>query len=557
MANVSFVVRSTTGASGSYLRYPDGSASPGLFPARPDYDSALRASGVIVPAAASGPSTFSAIPITYGTVELDWTTTVNVASLTPSITSLLLVYSPVGIPQTVLSGTVLLDSSSTFTYLHDGLPQGQWAYYGLFGHYTTSNSSADYYQKVAEIEVLVPTDYGSTLRLWQSVPAFARASDSAMGDYGFSTDIGLTTLNALGYTYDANGNVVTLGDPIGPLLKFLSIVGFDIDGIRTTIDYIMVSRDPEIANSDTLDDLANMLGVDINVVNLGDNRLRSVLDNIGTYRRSKGTLSALQLYVSAITGSNIVLNSTTRKLTIYSQRANYITAPRDGVGIVTYRVSDTSEVLTPQAFSYAGYNAHAGDISHPSSTTWALNTSANGITGVMVHLSSPIPVVLNDFVSFSISSTTPLNLQWARLVDASGNILGFSQSVVVVNGINTVEINVAAAPANLATFTTGFIEFRADLVSRPFVGTSYLAEVNYLGAYFDGGSTRGGWLVDTNGSTLPDFRWLGSVNSSISVYSEDFGRTVGVVKDAFIECLPIQVESAYTITVFNGVRGIT
>lgn len=555
MARVSFTVRNSTSGSagGSYLRYPDGSASPGLFPARTDYDSALRDDGVqSSPTVSAVVSTFTATPITYGTVELDWFTTISTASLTPSVTSVLLVYSPRGVPQTVLSGTVLIDSGSVFTYNHTGLPQGKWAYYSLFAHYTTSDSSSDYYYKLAELEVLVPTDYGSTLLLWEQLPAFARVQDTALGNYSFSTDIGLTTLNALGFTYDAVGNVVTLGDPVGPLLKFLSIVGFDMDGIRTLIDYIMVAKDPEIANTETLNALASTLGTDITTLNLGDSRLRNVLDNIGTYRRSKGTLSAAILILSAISGSNVTLNTTTRQFTIYAQRANYITVPKTGTGLVTWRVSDNSEIVTPQVFSFAGYNAHSGDVTL-SGQTWTSVTTANGITGAMIKLSSNVPVLLGDSVYFSVSSTTPTKLQWARLVTAGGVIVGWGQTAKTINGVNYVEIDVTTG-TNPTTFTNTTMEFRVDVSSGPFIGQNYLVEANNLGTYFDGDTVRGGWLVDNFGS-VADFAWSGTKNASVSTYSEDFSRTVGAVKDIFPQVLPIQVSTYYSINAYKQIRG--
>lgn len=556
MARVSFTTKQTGASGGSYLRYPDGSASPGLFVPRGNYDSALKADGV-QDIANSAPvvSTFTAIPVTYGTVVLDWATTISTASLTPSITSVLLVYSPRGIPQTVLSGTVLSESATSFSYTHTGLPQGAWAYYSLFAHYTTSDSSSDYYYKLSEIEVLVPTDYGSTWRLWQQLPAASRASDSALGDYSFSTDIGLATLNALGYEYDDDGNVIVQGDAVGPLLKFMSIIGFDMDGLRTLIDYLMVSKDPEIANTETLDAIAAMMGLDIITQNLGDSRLRDVLNNIGTYRRSKGTLSAAKLMLSAVTGSNVTLNTTTRKFTIYSQRANYITAPQNGSGITSWRVANAVEVAAPQSFAYTGYNAASAGGSDVtlSGQTWTRTSSSHNIIGAMIKLSSPIPVLLGDFAMFSVHSSTPKQLLWARLVTAGGLVAGWGQVVKTINGSHYVEIPVTAN-TNATTFTNCTLEFLVDLSVGPFVGQYYLAEVNYLGDYFDGSTPRGGWLVDSAGS-VNDFRWLGTTNASLSVYAEDFSRTVGAVKDIFAQVLPVNVSTLYSIAAYAAVRG--
>jgi hypothetical protein len=543
MARVSFVVRGTGSGSvpGSYLRYPDGSASVGVFPPRTDYDSAIRADGLNLAPATNTltTSSFSAQAVTYGSINLEWSVPLITPTSSPSPTSVLLVYSPVGIPQTIASGTVLIDSATTTSYTHTDLTQGVWAYYGLFVHYTTEPKVDDYYEKVAELEELVPTDYGTILKLWEQIPNYAKTADIAQGDFSYSSDIGTTH-----------------GDKVGPLFKFLSIIGFDMDRIRTMVDYLMVAKDPLLANSESLDAIAQMVGIDLRISDLGDKRLRSLLDDIGTFRRSKGTLTGLSLFAKAISGSNITLNDTTKKFTLFSQRVNYITVPKTGTAITTWRVAHSSEINAPLAFAATNYNAASAGGSDValSGQTWTLTPNAHGIVGARIKLSSPIPVKLGDFVQFSVHSSTPQKLTWVRLTDISNNLMGWGRVVANIGGISYVEVDVTAF-SNTATFTNGYIDFMVDLTAGPFVGNNYLAEANYLGSYFDGDTVRGGWLIDA--STISDYRWAGSANNSVSIYAEDYKRTQGVVSDLFTSAIPITQESRYAIQTYNGIRGVT
>jgi len=313
MARVSFVLRQLpSSGSGGFLRYPE--VTGGAFPARTDYDSALRADGLQLPAAATGLSTFSATTITYQSVLLDWSVPLVTASSAVGPTSLAVVYSPAGVPQTVSSGQRIVSTTNGISdFTHDSLASGSWAYYGLFINYT-STAGDNYFVKVAELEVLVPVDYGSALTLWNQLPEYARTADIRQGTTNYSSNIGTTH-----------------GDKVGPLFKYLSIIGYDMDYLRTLIDYVMISSDPLVANGETLDALASLMNVALQGSQLGEQRLRGIVDNIGVYKRSKGTPAAVKQMIGGITGSNVIYNDTNHQYTIQSQRANYITTPKTGL----------------------------------------------------------------------------------------------------------------------------------------------------------------------------------------------------------------------------------
>ena len=186
-----------------------------------------------------------------------------------------------------------------------------------------------------------------------------------------------------------------------------------------------------------------------------------------------------------------------------------------------------------------------------SGQTWTATTPS---TGAVIGISSPIPVLLGDRAYFSVGSATSSKVKWGRLIDSANRIVGMSDGVKVINGITVAEIPVTTF-TNTSTFTNCTVEFMVDLSGGPFTAADLLAEVNFLGTYFDGFSAYGGLLPPFN-TAVNDYRWAGANNNSVSIYSEDYQRTVGTIKTMFTSTLPITEEAKYEITVYNGVRGM-
>lgn len=90
--------------------------------------------------------------------------------------------------------------------------------------------------------------------------------------------------------------------------------------------------------------------------------------------------------------------------------------------------------------------------------------------------------------------------------------------------------------------------------------SSLLAERNHLGEYFDGSSTRGGWIVDTS-SSVSDYRWSsegennGNSYQSISIYAEEYQRTRAILTNFFANSLPIGLADYYTIVATDAIPG--
>jgi hypothetical protein len=303
VARNSFTFKQSTNASvGSFLQI-----SPSYF-AGSDDASALRSDGyVTAPTNTSGTELFLDAEATgYSTITLDWQINGSLATVitaTPQVTALLLVYSPVGAPQTVADGTLLNNiTSAAGTYVHTGLNSGSWAYYSLFSQYEGIGVNS-WYELIGSTEVLVPKNYGSTDDLWKRIPRHYRLADESSGNTPSSND----------------GD----GHPLvgGPLYRTLSVFGWDIDKMRTLVDYQMVAKDPANAATEALNALAFEVGLPITATDLGPIRLRNALWNVRTNTSTKGTLAGVERTLSNLTGSVVEIVPTRPNLLTAAQRA--------------------------------------------------------------------------------------------------------------------------------------------------------------------------------------------------------------------------------------------
>lgn len=256
------------------------------------------------------------------------------APVTP--TEIVIVYSPDGVPQTVLSGDLLFRGPSAGTITQSLMPRGRWAYYSLFLRYTDMTTGGSYYSRVAATAVLPTIDYGSTQQLWRRVPMHYRALDEQLANP-------LMPGTICGYT----------GQSFGPLYKFLSIIGFEMDRIRTLTDAFGVAKDPFLGSPRSLDLTARLLDVPIQGADLGDQRLRRLLNSIGFLRRSKGTSEALRLYLTSFIGTDLSIFNN-GEIRVHSQRVNYVPSPKvlGASPSFTFRPARIDEVNSPRPFNH-------------------------------------------------------------------------------------------------------------------------------------------------------------------------------------------------------------
>lgn len=294
MAYTSFVVRNTISNNGSALRRtnvtqnsttPNGSGTI-------VYDSALRADGFFIPVPQEYlDSTFEVNVYRRDEVSIAWTIATPLVE-TPEDTDfepveLLIRASSTGEPVTANDGTLVksytyVDYKESFVdsnrpYIVDG----GWIYYALFIKYANIAGDA-FYEKVADLSVQIPYNFNSTENLWKRIPTYYRELDETYAK------------NTPGYDHE-----------VGPLYRYVDLFGWELDRLRTTIYDTMRVNDPDVVHSSAIDALAIQTGVEFGKNALGTTKLRTILNNIGYIRRTKGTQDSVEAYISALSGCGV------------------------------------------------------------------------------------------------------------------------------------------------------------------------------------------------------------------------------------------------------------
>lgn len=450
MARVSFTLRQgDSGAvtSGTAVRSVRSDAT---------YDSALRADGLQF-AAASNPETFlEANPIGYGAVQVSWGLPLidrddagdpdydgNVQIIHP-----VLCYSLDGPPETVDSGNILYDGyqSSNYTHLSTGtnpMVEGRWVYYSLFAFYASDAGQDERYEKLAHIQVMNTKNYGSTLDLWERIPTYYKTADyqQAVLDNSFYQSSDSYVKYYLGSTPD-NGYA-------GPLFKYLSIIGYNIDYTRSIIDYVMTAKDPAFAGEDTLNAIADQQGVDFKSSDLGVRRLRYMLDGAGFYRRRKGTIGAIEHYVKSITGSDIEIDTSNSTIDIHAQRVNYVLDPVDMTPVTT---NGNSGVSHRSGHAVDGYLVSQGS-----------NQGDFDPTNLAVATTSTYPVPAGG----DATSLYYPGMYWVATANKSSDLAG---SPAISVGDHIVVYGTTAEDINNVVFAVRSV---ANTTNSPYATTAY------------------------------------------------------------------------------------
>jgi hypothetical protein len=448
MTRKSFILRDTESFGGSYVQYDStlfGASTSGASATyvkgddvqiAPILDTQITAGGKL-----SNAAFFEAYAYDYQSVVISWGLTLYDATSLPKPYSVHIVYSSTGCPDTIAEGTRIVDTRTIGEFRHIGI-EDDWAYYTMFIRYL-SNSGDDYYEQVAKLEVLIPNDYGSTEDLYSKIPVYYQNQDE---------------------------------NSSGDLKKYLSIFGWEVDKVRTTLDFSMSMKDPFVGNEETLNFLAQDMGVPLTTNDLGSQRLRELLKTVSTTRRNNGSPSSIEKYLEAICGSNVDINSTNKTIKVYSERVNLLKDPRFANGVSAgidagYPSSSYSGVIYDNgSASTSAFTSPPLDGGTPSSVltsatpttqSW-VNFSPAGNTGTSILETGGITYTVSNAVyssasagTFTYTTSVPHNFTSGDLVDITGvTPNGYNKAKQSVIVLSTTSFKTIAQGSTPGTFST-------------------------------------------------------------------------------------------------------
>lgn len=568
MALTSFTLRKQTAGYGSNLRKNAAT------------DTSIRADGVSTAVntnvSATGLSTFSANVLNAETIRLEWllaeplvfeSSTVGASVYAP--VELLIVSSTTGEPVTIRDGSTVTSVLASTPYTKfDDQPQtvpGRWVYYSLFVKY---KADVDYwYKREATLYIQLPTQYNSVGTLWEHIPEYYR---------------------------DMDGQQAKLSGGYTPLYAFLELFGTELDRTRTLIDSVAISNDPNIAVTPALEQLAFQTGLEIGLTELGTSKARALLNNIGTLRQQKGTVSNIISYISGMSGCGASYQynpgaSFSHIFHVNAQRINFISDPtfRQTAGSTS---GDTVGGYARTRTLTATWNiVTSANTSLPGSTPYlTINQTTDGFNLTLASSWGSTPVTVRVFPNkvypYDALQTYYCSFDTAASAGASFNAI-HTMTASKMNNLTS-----PSAPSNL--FTTDLyqdtswanvsvmpsdsnqrrvfeyapqsgasasglqsvvpvLEFKMIGGSTIHVGR-WLWEPAYLGEYFDGNTRDGGYIPSTSGTSgdgVFDYFWGdGGKNADYSYYLLDRQRTIKTTERVLGQyVIPVTMINRYTL----------
>lgn len=192
----------------------------------------------------------------------------------------MLVRNQYGPPLTPTDGSILFQTpkgtltKNEFSDTH--LQQGTYYYYSLFIRIAQATPN---WQRVGTATGLTNTDYGSGLTMYELLPEWYRVADA---------DEQLVPLD-------------TTGEEVGPLRRFLELIGREVDLERTFLQNALDSTNASKIRSDLLPYASEMYGFPYEPY-LGDRQTRRLYGNWIHILKRKGTITAVEDFASAVTG---------------------------------------------------------------------------------------------------------------------------------------------------------------------------------------------------------------------------------------------------------------
>ena len=530
MAYTSFRVRrkDSVGAPdpnpfGSYLRGTDETAPTGLT--RVDSDFAIRSTGLIT---ATGSlivdASFTATATDYSTIELEWSTfgMVNPADNgvgDSNIFEIVVVYSKNGAPETVADGVIIKTQrydDTVWAVTHHNLPQGRWAYYSLFLHWNqngTGPSGVNWYERVATLQELVPYNHGGSAVLWNRIPAYIKTGDTS------------------GRDLDPTGN------QRGQLERFIDVFGFELDRTRSLINAVITQYDPSITESESLDQLTSMLGLEITSKDIGTSRIRQIIQDIGYYRQRKGTLEAAAQYITAVSGSQVdIVESTTDPrytFRVHAEKANLVA---DSLFVIE---SGTKK------WDFSSSSASCSYTKEDEVLTVSNTSGASAQFALISKVAVPVESGIDYWSSVKKSGDGRVygSFWSASAAWTEWNTAEQDDYLMPVN-LSPEDRRVILMPESASAMAYPVMLFALDAGDVMDV-SEWMVEPKTYGTFFNGSSDFGGFIYQNN---FADHAWADQEYASYSTYTTNKKKT----QDAITKLLPTLIPVTVLIQNIQG-----
>jgi hypothetical protein len=529
-------------------------------------------------------STFSANVYVRGEIELEWKLETALVSspATPYFepVELLIRASEDGEPVTPADGFEVVrltaDSDPYFeSYIDIAGPsrpyiaEGKWAYYSLFVKYENNDGTA-YYEKLVDISIQTPIDFGSTDELWKHVPEYYRQTDE---EYALGTSE---------YQYDN-----------GPLYRFIELFGWELDKVRTTIYDTMRINDPEIVHSSAIDALAKQTGVEFSKSALGTAKLRSILNNIGYLRRTKGTVNSIESYISAMSGCGVTTNTAVSPIefNVHPMRVNLFSDPffaqdasnTDTTGPIRRKFSaldESGRTYGWGVFSNQPAGIATGNIIDVTDGVVTITLAAGSGTS-NIYIYSRGAFTYNNNLTYYASAqcshnfiprfTTAANMLSILETASDSSTTDFvafddwndltisSAFPTFLNPGDTTRKIAASIPKTTTVSPTSVVGVFKLSVAHPASGTTTITfskplfeYKNSSGVFFTGSEPMGGFIptAGASGDGLYDYHWGANAvsvpNTNFSYYTLDYHRTQ-VITDNIVKNYVAPVTLVYGV----------
>lgn len=406
---------------------------------------------------------FLATQIDYGRIALTWNSPNNTAW-----DRLLLVRSTDGYPSTPSDGTVLLEvhiDSIRTQYDDANLTQGVVYYYAIFmsqdapvwdAGVTYAQSSVIWYNNTywfslqADNTNHIPSIgsvwWASTTYFPTWYPAGTTAA-LAVKDAGYPLRLYSRTPQPYKVVRsDLFANTV-IDNP--SLARFLSLFGYQLDGLKTTYDHLLSSNDADLVSAEKLEFLGAQFGIQTDYISSPRLR-RNRIKNASVNYRLKGTWMGIHNAIASVTGWDSELEVGPNML-LNSDQAAFVHPSYESWNADTNYFVD--QFVTYNGFNYKNILASKGSTQAPtgtnSSNTWwqvqtnsvdsttLLNPSTKGFSTWGRYLNAGLTVTLATIVGVP-HPTIPSTNTWNALyhaVSAGSPVSGFTgvQSIATIS----------------------------------------------------------------------------------------------------------------------------